>query len=567
MAQQADQLDREKFSCSICLDLLKDPVTIPCGHSYCMDCIKSHWSEAEYTQSCPQCRQTFRPRPALVKNTMLADLVEDLKKTGASAEPADHRYAGPEDVACDFCTGRKLKALKSCLQCLVSYCEQHLQPHYESPSFEKHKLVHPSKKIQENICTRHNEVMKIFCRTDQQCICYLCSMDEHKGHDTVSAVAEMTKRQRELKLNQQKIHQRIQDREKDVKVLQQEVEAINSSADKAVMESGKLSTELVTLIERRSSALKRKIRFQQETEVSQAKKLREKLEQELVELRRNSTELEKLSHTEDQTQFLQNCTSLSPLIKRTTLPIFNTRPLQYFENVRTTASQAKRKLWMTCDMELDRISETVTGVNVLLLPDPKTRAEFLQYAVPKKKLTLNPNTANTKLMLFEGKRKVSLVKDEQFYCGHPDRFMDKSQVLSEQHLTGRCYWEVQWRGLGVSVAVAYKDIARTGQKSEFGDNDKSWVLECSSNGNYKFRHNGVRTNLSERPPSSALALGQSNVRVGVFLDYNAGILSFYKVSETITVLLHRVRIPFTQPLYAGFGVYYFGSTAEFYEVK
>uniref|UniRef100_A0A3Q3J1X8 RING-type domain-containing protein n=1 Tax=Monopterus albus TaxID=43700 RepID=A0A3Q3J1X8_MONAL len=183
------QLDRAKLCCSVCLDLLKDPVTISCGHSYCMSCIKSRWDEEDQKKiySCPHCKQTFTPRPALVESAMFADLVETLKKTSLQAAP---HYSTPGDVACDFCSGRKLKALRSCLVCRVSYCELHLQPHYESPAFEKHKLVEPIQNLQDKFCSRHDEVMKLFCRSDQLIICILCSMDDHKDHDTVSAAAE-----------------------------------------------------------------------------------------------------------------------------------------------------------------------------------------------------------------------------------------------------------------------------------------------------------------------------------------------------------------------------------------
>ncbi|XP_063318148.2 tripartite motif-containing protein 29-like [Pelmatolapia mariae] len=386
MAQKGVQLDRETFSCSICLDLLKDPVTTACGHSYCMNCIKSFWDEEDRKgiHSCPQCRTTFIPRPVLEKNIVLAALVEQLKKTGFQAAPADHCYAGPEDVVCDVCTGRKLKAIKCCLSCPASYCEKHLQPHYDAAPLKKHKLVAPSKKLQENICSCHDEVMKIFCRTDQQSICYLCTMDEHKGHETVPAAAERTEKQKELEVRRLNIQQRIQEREKDVKLLQQEVEAINGSADKTVEDSEKMFTELIRLIQKRSSDVKQQVRSQQETEVSRVKELQEKLEQEIAELKRKDGELEQLSHTEDHNQFLHNYPSLSALSESTHSSSINIRPLSYFEDVTAAVSETRDKLQDILREEWTNISLTVTEVDVLLSPtEPKTRAGFLKYSFPQ----------------------------------------------------------------------------------------------------------------------------------------------------------------------------------------
>ncbi|XP_062284628.1 tripartite motif-containing protein 16-like [Scomber scombrus] len=557
MAQQGAQLDQENFSCSICLDLLKDPVTIPCGHSYCMRCIKYFWDGEDKKEiySCPQCSMTFTQRPVLMKNTMLAALVEQLKKTGLQAAPADLCYAEPEDVACDVCTGRTLKAFKSCLVCLVSYCEKHLQPHYESPTFKKHKLVDPSKKLQENICSRHDEVMKMFCRTDQQSICYLCSVDEHKCHDTVSAAAERTERQRELEVSRLNIQQRIQDREKDVKLLQQEVETVSRSADKAVEDSEKIFTQLIRLIQKRSSDVKQQIRSQQETEVSGVKELQEKLQQEITELKRKDAELKQLSHTEDHNQFLHNYPSVSQPSEPTESSSIDIRPLRYFEDVTAAVSELRDKLQDILKEEWTNISLTVTEVDVLLSqPEPKTRAGFLQYSC---EITLDPNTAYIKLLLSEGNRKAKLMSQQQSYSSHPDRFTVYEQVLSRESLTCRCYWEVEWSGLGVRVAVAYKNISRAGGSNEcgFGSNDKSCALRFYNNC-YTFWFNNISTTVS----------GPRSSRLGVYLDHRAGVLSFYSVSETMT-LLHRVQTTFTQPLYAGVWLLDFGVTSEFCKLK
>uniref|UniRef100_UPI000D31CEE1 tripartite motif-containing protein 16-like protein n=1 Tax=Maylandia zebra TaxID=106582 RepID=UPI000D31CEE1 len=188
-------------------------------------------------------------------------------------------------------------------------------------------------------------------------------------------------------------------------------------------------------------------------------------------------------------------------------------------------------------------------------PEPKTRAGFLKYS---REITLDPNTTNKYLLLSEENRKVTVMKVQQPYSVHPDRFTFYRQVLSRESLTGRCYWEVEWRGRGIRVAAAYEKIKRAGRFYEcgFGWNDKSWALRCDTN-SYKFWHNNVQTVLS----------GPRSSRVGVYLDHRAGILSFYSVSETMT-LLHRVQTTFTQPLYAGIRLYSFdGDTAELIKVK
>nr|XP_033948943.1 tripartite motif-containing protein 16-like [Pseudochaenichthys georgianus] len=442
-----------------------------------------------------------------VKNTMLADLVEELKETGS----ADLCHAGAEDVGCDFCTGRKLRALKSCLQCVASYCEKHLQPHYESPAFKKHKLVEPSKKLLENICSRHDEVKKLFCRTDQQSICYLCSQGEHKGHDTVSAAAERTERQRQMKGSRQNIQQGIQDREKEVKLLRQEAKAINGSADKAVDESKKKFTEL-----------KQRVRSQQKREVSRVKERQEKLEQEIRELKRRDAELQKLSHTEDTSQFLLNHPSPLPLSEATHSSSIKVHPLRYFEDVTAVVSEIR-------DRQQDVLRKTLKDTSLMASevegvpppPEPKARAEFLTYS---DEIKFDRNTVKS----------VDLE--------YTDAFTFYFQLLSTGSVTGRCYWETEWGvGRGLCVGVTYKSTSRAGgwEESLFGSNDSSWGLYCLNDG-YTFWYNNIKT---------PVAVPQCN-KVGVYLDHRAGVLSFYSVTETMT-LLHRVRTTFTRPLYGG----------------
>ncbi|XP_065130562.1 NACHT, LRR and PYD domains-containing protein 3-like [Paramisgurnus dabryanus] len=165
-------------------------------------------------------------------------------------------------------------------------------------------------------------------------------------------------------------------------------------------------------------------------------------------------------------------------------------------------------------------------------------------------LTLDLNTANTHLKLSEDNRKVTRVIKSQSYPDHPDRFDECLQVLCDESLTGRCYWEIEWMGMEADISVSYKGIGREGKHNDcwFGYNKKSWSLICSRN-RFTACHNNKKTHIP-------VSLAPSN-RVGVYLDWSAGTLSFYSVSDTQTLThLHTYNTTFTEPLYAGFGVYF-----------
>ncbi|KAK3522565.1 hypothetical protein QTP86_024985, partial [Hemibagrus guttatus] len=700
MAEASISVDQDQFICPVCLDLLKKPVTIPCGHSFCKVCINGCWDQEDQkgVYSCPQCRDTFTPRPVLRRNNMLAEVVEKLKKTEVQAASPAHCYAGPGDVECDFCTGRKLKAVKFCLICLASLCETHLKPHLEIPALKKHTLTDASGKLQKKICSEHYRVREIYCRTDQMCICSLCMLDKHKSHDAVSVAAGRTEKQvgceleekerfwseldevmesiptgervvigadfnghvgegntgdeevmgkfgvkkrnlegqmvvdfakrmdmavvntyfqkreehrvtyksgdlekaydrvpreelwycmrksgvaekyvrvvqdmyersrtvvrcalgqteefkvevglhqgsalspflfaivmdqlseevrqespwkmmfaddivicsesreqveenlerwrfalerrgmkSEVKEEQMKFQQRIQEKQQKVQELKQTVNTIKLSAQTAVDDSEKIFTELISSMEKKRSEVTELIRAQEKTELSRAERLLEQLEQEIADLQRRVTELEQLSHTHDHVHFLQALASgrRSPEFNR---PEFDTSIITVpqhlsFDGVKNSLSDLKKRLEEFCEEEFNKIpphgkrscscwrntmmdvftrSVKSAAVHIISPPEPQSREDFLKYFCY---LTLDPNTTHRTLILSEKNRVVRGSGREQKYSDHPERFDSRFQVLCKESVCGRCYWEVEWSGDVVYISVSYKDISRKG---------------------------------------------------------------------------------------------------------
>ncbi|XP_073805157.1 NACHT, LRR and PYD domains-containing protein 3-like [Danio rerio] len=169
-------------------------------------------------------------------------------------------------------------------------------------------------------------------------------------------------------------------------------------------------------------------------------------------------------------------------------------------------------------------------------------------------LTLDPNTAHIELRLSEENTKVKRVGEKQPYPDHPDRFDYYAQVLCRERVCGRSYWEVDWSGDGVDISVSYKSVRRKGHGKEcwFGYNDQSWCLLCTPS-NLSLKHNNRET---------LLPVEQISRRIGVFVDHSAGTLIFYNITGDTLSLIHSVQTRFTEPLYAGFRVFFNGSSVK-----
>ncbi|XP_067439923.1 NLR family CARD domain-containing protein 3-like isoform X3 [Thunnus thynnus] len=187
---------------------------------------------------------------------------------------------------------------------------------------------------------------------------------------------------------------------------------------------------------------------------------------------------------------------------------------------------------------LDTLRLKPSGVRWLT---PGLRKHFCQ-------LILDTNTVNRNLKLSDNNRTATYVGEDQSYPDHPDRFDHWPQLLCRNDLTGRCYWEVEWRG-GVHISVTYRGISRKGDSADcrVGWNDQSWILECFDSSGYSVWHN----NKIKPIPCSSVSH-----RVAVYVDCPAGTLSFYRVSSDTLIHIHTFNTTFTQPLCAGFGFWF-----------
>ncbi|XP_039621665.1 tripartite motif-containing protein 16-like [Polypterus senegalus] len=538
MAQTSISVSQDQFTCPVCLEIVVEPVTIPCGHNYCMRCLSGYWDQSE-VYSCPQCRETFITRPALCRNVMLADVAEKLRESKLHLAKTEWQTERGE-VLCDECAGTKKKAVQTCLTCLASYCETHIQPHWQFETMKRHKLEKPMENLHQKICSKHQRLMELYCKTDQSCICSLCVATKHRNHDTVTPDMERTEKQKQMAMTKREIQKKLQQKQKRLEEVKDYVCLIKNSVDREVQQIEKSLSDLICCLKETLGNLMKKMREQEEKEVAKAEEIIERIEKDIQDLKRSDTELTELSETDDDIIFLQTFTSFCvPSGSRESLSFVLTAPC-FTENLKKELSCLKERLENFSFQEIVKFIPVVSDVP--LSPLFQTRHEFLRYSF---QLTLDPNTMNKELSLSERNRKVTRGRKMQ-YGDHPDRFEHWRQVLCRQGIIGiRCYWEVEWIGKGASIGVAYKGICRKGKAAEsgLGGNDKSWSVDCSTT-RYSVWHNNKETQIT----------APLCHRVGVYLDCPAGCVSFYIVSEDTMTLLYRFKASFTEPLYPGFGI-------------
>ncbi|XP_028455928.1 E3 ubiquitin-protein ligase TRIM47-like isoform X1 [Perca flavescens] len=381
----------DQFLCSICLDVFTDPVSTPCGHNFCKNCITEHWNTSNRCL-CPLCKEGFTTRPDLRVNTFISEMVAQFRQSAqqkASSSSSEQQVSKPGEVPCDVCTGTKLKALKSCLVCLVSYCEIHLETHQTTSGLKRHQLIDPVENLEGRMCTKHDKPLELFCKTDQTCVCMLCSVLDHKMHDVVPLKEEYEGKKAELGKTGAEIQQMIQKRRLKIQEIKHSVDLSEEDADREIAEGVQVFTSLKESVERGLNELINTIKEKQKTTEKQAEAFIKELEQEISQLMKRSTEVEQLSRSEDHLHLLQSVQSLN---------IQQPPPTKDWTEVSIRPSSYEG----TVVKAMVQLEETLSKEMKKLLEAELKRVQ--QYAVD---VTLDPDTAHPQLILSDDGKPVN----------------------------------------------------------------------------------------------------------------------------------------------------------------
>ncbi|XP_030018079.1 E3 ubiquitin-protein ligase TRIM21-like isoform X2 [Sphaeramia orbicularis] len=508
MAAASCLLSEDQFLCSICLDVFTDPVTTSCGHNFCKSCITEHWDNNENYQ-CPLCKKAFYPRPDLHINTFISEMVSQFRHE-AQHEPniysSDQQAANPGEVPCDVCTETKLKALKSCLVCLTSYCQAHLEPHLTVSGLKRHQLIHPVENLEDRMCRKHDKPLELFCKTDHTCICLLCPVLDHKNHDFVLLKDEYEEQKTGLKKTEADIQQMIQERQLKIQEIQQSVDLSKEAANRQTAEGVEVLTAIMESVQRSLDQLKEEIQQKQRTTEKQAEDFIKELEQEISELKKRSTEVEQLSGSEDHLHFVQRFTSINAAPSMKTWTKVSVHPPSFEGIVVRAVSQLENKLR-----------------EYMKKPIEAEMRRIQQYKVD---VTLDPDTAHPRLKLSDDGKQVHHVNQKRNLPNNPERFSDNPCVLGKQTLSsGRFYFEVQVKEKAKwTIGVVRESINRKAYTAP-RPKDGYWTIWLRNENEYK----------ALAGPDVVLSLKHKPQTVGVFVSYEEGLVFFYDVDDVALI--------------------------------
>ncbi|XP_056596869.1 E3 ubiquitin-protein ligase TRIM39-like [Triplophysa dalaica] len=508
MSSSSDPMT-ERLLCSICLEVFSDPVSTPCGHNFCKICLNTYWNNSE-DYRCPNCKETFKQRPDLKINTTLRDVVDEHKKKSPEEQPE-------AEVVCDICTEGKLKAVKSCLVCQISYCETHLESHLRVSGLQKHKLIDPVKNLQDYICQKHDRPLELLCRDDHTCVCLICTVTDHKNHNFVSVKDEGEERKIQILKTQTDVQQMIQDRIKKTEDIKHSAELRRRNTEKEKAASVAVFSDLMSSIERCQSELLEMMEEKQKAAEKHDEDVIKDLEQEITELKKRNIELEQISHTEHHLQLIQIHSSICSPLNTKNCPEISLKSHVSVEKVRRSLTQLQENLQ-------EKLSEAVLKW-------------MQQYAVD---VTLDPDTAHPNLILSDDEKYVRHGDISHKLPDNPKRFDRYAIVLGKEGFSsGRFYYEVQVKGkTDWQLGVAIESVNRKGDITLTPVNG-FWTLLLRNENKYA----------AVSDPSVSLSVNPQ--KVGVFVDYEEGLVSFYDVENRSHIYSYTDQ-SFTEKLYPYF---------------
>ncbi|PIO34145.1 E3 ubiquitin-protein ligase TRIM39 [Aquarana catesbeiana] len=501
---------KAEVECSICLNFSTDPVTLKCGHNLCRDCIDRGLGTQEGSGgfSCLECRKKFPDRPALQGS---------ITKRNIARPNQESR------VFCTYCMDSPVPAVRSCLHCEVSLCDKHLKAHKKSP---EHILCDPTLSMERRKCSIHKKILEYYCTEDETCICVSCCLiGGHTGHKMESLDEASEKKKETLWNVLQKLLTKTEKMEERVQSLQEHRRKVEEEAAGDTERVTVLFRDLRRRLQDLEKRILRDISGQAEGVSTSTFNFIRDLEIKKEQLSRKIRHIEEL------------CNMTDPL---TVLQESDTGDLCDTEDGDNEDRERHEKLLHdgggldVAGVLHTGLSDIIKGVNVHF---------YIQGAAD---ILLDGNTASNNIQMSDNRKTASRSDIDQNYPETPERFQDYPQVMSSQSFSsGRHYWEVDVGGSHEwIVGMCYPSIERRGRKSEIGKNNISWGLDRSDN-RYFVIHGSkdipLPTNLSSN-------------RVRVYLDYEAGRISFYDLCDPIRHL-HTFTTTFTEPLHAVFNVF------------